>query len=188
MNGETNSMSLLKVQVYYIFNKQEKKLKKEINELLNKKIMNIFQVSADIIKFGMNDYGKPYISQPQGMEYNISHTQGMGVMALSQYPVGVDIELIKDIPKGVLKRCYHLEEQQYVLKREDYREKKIRFYEIWTKKEAYVKWLGTGIDKEFSTFSVLDELICHNFQTVYMNGYIMTLYTDQNYYSVWERG
>ena len=31
-----------------------------------------------------------------------------------------------------------------------------RFYEIWTNKESYLKYLGTGMNKDLRSFSVLD--------------------------------
>jgi phosphopantetheinyl transferase len=32
------------------------------------------------------------------------------------------------------------------------------FFRIWTMKESYLKYLGTGIDRSLSSFSVLEEL------------------------------
>ena len=31
-----------------------------------------------------------------------------------------------------------------------------RFFQVWTGKEAYVKYTGSGIDRDFSRFSVMD--------------------------------
>lgn len=109
MSGEINKMLLIKMQVYF-FGEREQELWKELKEFFLDKISNIFHVSKDAIKFGKTNHGKPYILQPQWIEYNISHTSGLTLIAFSQHPIGVDVELLKDIPEKVLKRCYHDEE------------------------------------------------------------------------------
>lgn len=146
-----------------------------------------FGVSTDTIKVKKDEHGKPYILDPPGIEYNISYTSGVCLIAFSERPIGVDVEHVREIPRDILERCYNREEQQYVFKGRNQKEKEIRFYEIWTQKEAYVKYLGIGTNNEFVSINVLNKSISGNFQSVYMDGYIMTVYTDGNYYTIWER-
>ena len=49
---------------------------------------------------GLN--GKPYLASPQesldGLHFNLSHTQGAVAVAIARQPVGVDIEIQRDMP------------------------------------------------------------------------------------------
>ena len=53
--------------------------------------------------------------------------------------LGIDIERIKPVKKGMAERVCTPEELQYVQGDEN------RFFEIWTAKEAWFKMKGTGI-------------------------------------------
>ena len=54
--------------------------------------------------------------------------------------MGVDIEKIGNIPPNILKKCFSSLEQSRVTA-----EGAAAFYELWTKKESYLKYLGEGI-------------------------------------------
>ena len=86
--------------------------------------------------------GQPYFS---GCDLHISicHCDQMVACAISDKPVGMDIERIRPVN---LKLCRHVctpEEAEYVLGCED--DSAFRFFEVWTAKEAYFKKCGTGI-------------------------------------------
>jgi phosphopantetheinyl transferase len=55
-------------------------------------------------------------------------------------------------------RFFHPDEQDYVFAAQG-QERVKRFYEIWTKKESYLKYLGTGIDCALNSFSVLYQTV-----------------------------
>ena len=66
----------------------------------------------------------------------ISHSNNLAVCAISDSPVGIDIEFKRIIKKRDNYHCFTDEEIGFVNSSEDYME---RFLQIWTRKEAYLK-------------------------------------------------
>ena len=88
--------------------------------------------------------GKPFLKD--GPFFNISHSHNKIVIALSFHePLGVDIEYIHPSNKGkpniqkLMKRYFTKSEQESV--GDSFK----KFYELWTKKEAFVKLLGRSV-------------------------------------------
>ncbi len=61
--------------------------------------------------------------------------------------IGVDIELLKDFDFGVFRNCLSVSEEMYVNSGKEITQRLENFYEIWTRKEAYLKALGIGLQK-----------------------------------------
>lgn len=88
---------------------------------------------------------KPSLSNYPGIHFNISHCEGTVVCALSNTPVGIDIE--KAIP-------YDDDLARYICNANEYQwinavpgKEPLRLTEMWTRKESGVKCPGTGIDR-----------------------------------------
>ena len=93
--------------------------------------------------------GKPYLPSCD-LHISIAHSDGKIACAVSRCPVGIDIERIRPIKRRLLHHVCVEEEIGYVLgdRTEELcedREVLLRFFEIWTAKEAYFKKQGTGI-------------------------------------------
>ena len=86
--------------------------------------------------------GKPYI--PGGPEFSLSHSGALAVIALADVPVGADAE--KDRPVGEAVRLRALTGAE----RADSRD----FLFFWTRKEAALKCLGTGVDRALDLLDV----------------------------------
>ena len=171
-----------KVMIYYIHYENNKNYREAVHELLMIELTNLYIDSTNEITIKKGKYGKPYAVVSRIIEYNISYTTGAGVIALCENrPIGVDIECVGEIHQEILERCYHEKERCYILNGKEKNKMTRRFYEIWTKKEAYVKYLGVGINKNFATLNVLDESIANKFQTVCIENCILTVYTEGNY-------
>lgn len=107
------------------------------------------QVPAESVVFGKNNYGKPF-AKDLAVEFNVSHSGDMVVCAVSDRPVGIDVEQIRPMRDSVAKRICSQEELDYWSDTSaDEAERLNRFFEIWTAKEAYCKCIGTGI-QDFS--------------------------------------
>lgn len=104
--------------------------------------------------------GKPCFKEDIPLFLSISHSEDQIVLALSAYPIGVDLQKMEfkgSLPaderaRKMANRFFSKEESAYVTENSGLLLS--RFFEVWTKKEAYVKMLGTGIDQDFSNFSV----------------------------------
>ncbi|MCR4829670.1 MAG: 4'-phosphopantetheinyl transferase superfamily protein [Bacteroidales bacterium] len=96
--------------------------------------------AAPLWRYG--SHGKPYLTNYEELYFNISHCRQAIVTAVSGREVGVDVEGSRKFSDGLLQRAYN-EEEQAMVKSSDEPEKE--FARLWTRKEAYFKWTGTGI-------------------------------------------
>jgi len=107
------------------------------------------------LEFSANAYGKPFLKNNTHIHYNISHAGHYVALAISNQPVGIDIEVIKHIDLKIAERFFAPDEAIYVLSMQDDSHTQ-RFFEVWTKKESRIKWEGRGLSKELPSFSVFD--------------------------------
>lgn len=84
--------------------------------------------------------GKPLI--PGGPEISLSHTKTAVAAAFSDGPVGVDVEEIRPIADRLPERVLSAREYAWFLGRGRQTED---FFTLWTLKESYYKFLGTGL-------------------------------------------
>lgn len=112
--------------------------------------------------------GKPYFPSLPDFHFSISHSKGLVVAAVSDKPIGADCERIDKIRPHALRRSFTAEEQLYAASPE-------RFYEVWTRKEAYFKFLGTGITEDFSRFNSLS---ASNIASFTVKGYAVSVCGD----------
>ncbi len=85
--------------------------------------------------------GMPSIAYPEacGLYVSLSHSCGIVFAAIDSSPIGIDVEHIRDIDESVLKHTLSQDEWAFV------GSSRHRFFEVWTKKEAYFKSIGTGL-------------------------------------------
>lgn len=98
---------------------------------------------------------KPYLASHPWLFFNISHSEDYAVIAISNKKVGIDIEYMREDFKftNLLPDIYDDDE---ILSIENSPNKKQAFYTLWTRKEAFVKALGKGIDEDFKYIPCLD--------------------------------
>jgi 4'-phosphopantetheinyl transferase len=102
-----------------------------------------------------NAFGKPYVKNSP-IKYNLSHSGNFVLLAVSSCTeVGVDVEVIRDIPnlESLFLNTLHINEISYI--------KNLapalilrNFLQIWTQKEAVVKALGKGLSIPLESFSI----------------------------------
>ncbi len=103
-------------------------------------------------KLHSKENGEPYFSDC-ALYVSISHCDEVVACAVSEKPIGIDIERIQPVSMNLFRIVCTLEELGYlsqnaqIPKGELCRDMEIlqRFFEIWTAKEAYFKKCGTGI-------------------------------------------
>ncbi|NBV42009.1 4'-phosphopantetheinyl transferase superfamily protein [bacterium] len=100
----------------------------------------------------INAMGKPYILGSP-VHFNISHTADMGLIAVGEKPVGIDIEKQTNRPnmRAIAQRIFHPEELKRIEQTDGVLRQK-SFFEIWTRKEAAIKCIGGSVfqGREFS--------------------------------------
>lgn len=98
---------------------------------------------------------KPYLASHPWLFFNISHSEDFAAIAVSKKNVGLDIEYMsKDFNfTSLLPDVF---DDNQVLEIQNAVDKKHAFYTSWTRKEAFVKALGKGIDEDFKYIPSLD--------------------------------
>jgi 4'-phosphopantetheinyl transferase len=125
-----------------------------------------------------DDGGKPYIQGQKNFHFNLSHSGRWVAIAYGDSPVGLDVQQmqIDNIKVQRICRLFAQDEAKYILEAE--KQSQIdRFFQVWTAKESYLKYLGTGLCKALNSFSVLNEATHPGveFFTNLRDGYCMTL-------------
>ena len=85
--------------------------------------------------------GKPYLPG-SALHFSLSHSGSFAACAISDHPVGLDLELRGRMSEPLLRRSFSPEEQAIVRAAED---PDLLFTRLWTGKESYVKATGQGI-------------------------------------------
>lgn len=124
--------------------------------------------------------GKPCLSGKGRFDFNLSHSGRWVVLAWGNCPVGVDVEMISmDESKERLARRYFGEDEQAYLFAAHGQDRSRRFFEIWTKKESYLKYRGTGITCALNSFSVLTpQVLGVTFHVTFLEDAVLTLCTQ----------
>lgn len=84
-----------------------------------------------------------------GLHLNLSHSQGLLACAVSHHPVGVDLEVRRTRRRdvaGLSTLVCSAQEQSWLAGLPDEGTRQSAFLQLWTRKEAYCKWRGTGLD------------------------------------------
>ncbi|MBR2450754.1 MAG: 4'-phosphopantetheinyl transferase superfamily protein [Paludibacteraceae bacterium] len=122
--------------------------------------------------FLYNEHGAPYLED--GPCFSISHCkQGIAVV-VSDRPVGIDIEGLRKVDEGLVRKTMNIVEQAQIAAAANSEQEFIR---LWTRKEAYVKMLGTGIISDMHT--ILQDATAVEWQEIVDldRGYICTICT-----------
>jgi phosphopantetheinyl transferase (holo-ACP synthase) len=85
----------------------------------------------------------------------VSHSHDYAAIAVGNVPLGIDIERADadydwQASAGV---CFHADEQER-LRQMSEAARRAAFFDLWTRKEAYLKGVGTGLSQDPSRFSI----------------------------------
>lgn len=104
----------------------------------------------------VTDRDKPEIKDAPWY-FNLSHSKDYAACAVSDAPVGVDIEYFRVRELMYPDRILHPDEAHLLAYISNPNEKKKYFYECWVAKESYLKNLGIGLIVRPRDFSVRDD-------------------------------
>ncbi|MBA3536826.1 MAG: 4'-phosphopantetheinyl transferase superfamily protein [Tatlockia sp.] len=104
------------------------------------------QQDSKQLTFHYNEHGKPGLINSQGLEFNLSHSGDLALVAIGKrFPMGVDLEFYSARPyKGIARHLFSDQELKSFLKLPNHL-KPQSFFNIWALKEAFIKACGLGL-------------------------------------------
>ena len=163
------------IKVYLI--RTELKSRAEVSKLAWTHVVQLASldlcVSKESIFVKKEKHEKPYLYGHNEWQFNISHTKGMIAIAVSDKPIGIDVEIIRKNDLRIAQRFFASSEIDYINDAKSDGDQNKRFLEIWTKKEAYVKFTGEGMNRLLNTFSVFDIPVKN--RTLFVDDYIISV-------------
>lgn len=121
---------------------------------------------------------KPVLISDLELDFSFSHTKSSILCCLSRaHQVGADIELNRNAPLEIMSQVFHPYEIDYIHSDKLLQNK--RFFEIWTRKEAYAKRNGTGIIGDLTTINTLSHS-CDFFYTWEEDSYICSVCSSES--------
>ncbi|MEI6095002.1 MAG: 4'-phosphopantetheinyl transferase superfamily protein [Gammaproteobacteria bacterium] len=123
--------------------------------LLRLILARYLNVAPHDLDFATNDYGKPYLNHSSQIQFNLSHSRDLALLAIGQhYPLGVDLEFFSSRPfQGISNMMFSPQEiQDYAHMQPSMRS--LTFFHVWAQKEAFIKACGMGLSYPTKTFDV----------------------------------
>lgn len=115
------------------------------------------RVPAQRLRLDEMPLGKPFLAHPRSdppIAFNLSHSGELAIVAVAAgMAIGVDIERIRPVPADVVAGCLAPGEAASLAAMPS-RLREEAFIRGWTRKEAYLKATGIGLDVPLSTVSV----------------------------------
>ncbi len=139
---------------------------KEIEKTANTDLRVMKKMTSALLAFALSEaglnppyiikrtaHGKPFLPD-ENIKFSYCHTEGLCAAVISDYECGIDAENMerKASFAEISSRFFTADENEYLSSKSFSSEV---FYEIWTKKEAYLKFTGRGLAAGLNSFSVL---------------------------------
>lgn len=108
-------------------------------------LASLLGVDRHQIVLDVGSKGKPRLRNDPSLHFSISHSRTVSMVAFTRVaPVGIDVEIIRAVPRAdlILKRFFSDDQVAEILS-DDNRD--LRFVEAWTRSEATVKVRGASI-------------------------------------------
>lgn len=108
------------------------------------------------IRFIYGSKGKPAVESATGIQFSMTHSGSMAAVAITVLcPIGVDLEQIRPLPdmQQIAGRFFCAEEAAEIMTLPP-GERERAFFHCWTRKEAYIKAIGSGLFAPLDDFRV----------------------------------
>ena len=144
-------------------------------QILAEALKREYQMSA-LPRIEKTESGKPYFADYPEIQFNYSHCRTMAVCVLSSARTGIDIETIRPFHERTARRFCCDREWNWLKGQED---QDLAWIRIWTLKEAYLKYTGTGIRTDLKQLDILDVLESRTEQkAIWDHGKQVSLYAE----------
>ena len=137
-------------------------------QLLKQGLRETYGITENPI-FEYNEHGKPSIMGHPDIFFNLSHCKEAAVCVISDHPVGIDVESIREYKESLVRYTMNDDEVREI---ESSESPASTFIRLWTMKEATMKLIGTGISNDMK--NVIDT-VTYRYTTVDRQQYIYTV-------------
>ena len=116
-------------------------------------------VPPAIVCLAVGAHGKPVLAPPfdqSGITFNLSHSGDLTLYGFaSRTSIGVDVEAIRIVDDADRIAAFAFSQREYATyQRLSAADKTVGFLNCWTRKEAFVKAIGSGLSHPLDTFDV----------------------------------
>jgi 4'-phosphopantetheinyl transferase len=125
--------------------------------ILRTMLSSYLGIKAGQVRIHSGKHGKPVLAGWEKIHFNLSCSAGVALYAFTRGSgVGVDIERLREVPemKQIVDRFFSVKEKEYFSSLSE-SERKEAFFRLWTRKEAYVKGVGHGLQEPLVRFDAL---------------------------------
>ena len=133
-------------------------------------LKNEYNLTGEQIDMQIAESGKPFLSSHPHIHFNLSHCDAGVACGISDTPIGIDVEMVKQINDNVVKRVCSASDR-LILKYAVNPER--AFAALWTLKESWVKATGCGLAFPLDEVNVKEYPTNHYY--VCKEGYIAQL-------------
>ncbi|MDP3704903.1 MAG: 4'-phosphopantetheinyl transferase superfamily protein [Legionellaceae bacterium] len=153
-NALLNQTELKRAQQYYFLRHQKRftVARATLRLILSRYIQN---TNPNDLEFTENQYGKPELSNANNLQFNLSHSGDLALLAVGKdYPLGIDLEFFSGRPYlGIGNKMFSTAEN-YAFNQVNSSLRPLSFFHIWAQKEALIKACGLGLSYPTQQFDV----------------------------------
>ena len=116
---------------------------------------NYLRISPRSIEFVEGRYGKPKLASESGLEFNLSHSGELALIAAAlRREVGADLECVRDFDFEQVAERFFTAREVAALRSLPKPQQRSAFYKCWTSKEAFLKAKGIGLSGELDEVEI----------------------------------
>ena len=124
-------------------------------EVLLRKALTDCGITLPEIRYGFETGGKPFLKGLEWFHFNISHSEDLVMVAVSENRIGCDIEKWTEIDLDIAKKFFFREEYENIAAVTASEERNELFFRYWTLKESFMKATGLGMKLPLDSFSII---------------------------------
>lgn len=142
---------------------------------VRKEIITELGMKNQDISFDYGEHGKPFLHGRGDFHFSFSHSGKYIALVCSRENAGIDIERKDRGNEKIARRYFTGGEYSRIYGNTG---QNLSFAEVWTSKEAYIKYTGEGLSRGLNTFSVLDGSTGCRFERFDLDEYTVTVCTE----------
>ena len=152
-----------KIKVLHYRWENDQKLSAVSYLLLLHALFKEYNICSPVVAY--TDKGKPYLPDHPDIFFNISHCPYGCTCAVSDEPIGADIQDVRPFSWDIARRCCS---QAEIIKLQQVCDPDVCFTRMWAMKESYLKMTGEGITRSLSKIDTTNAF--RNIPTIMRNG------------------